>query len=258
VTLRSRVLGIGFLLVLSACHPTLPEVPLEAVPAAPLLAPLAARRAAFRGLKALARVEVVRKGRRRVYESVAILQQQFQKFKIEGYGPLGSPMFSLLWDGSDITAWKEGEKEPMRLGPFGLERILGIPISPEDLAAVLSGNIPAVPASETSARCAAAGWCYLELPEREGRWRVKTAPSAGGPRLEGMELFQSDGEKPVLQSAFFYPPGDTGRPSSYPTRVLVSAPRRGVELSVSFVEADWNVQVEDGLFTLISGEGVGL
>jgi hypothetical protein len=257
--MQSRLLGIGFLLVISACHPAPPEVPLEAVPVSPLLSPLEARRTAFRGLKAVARVEVDRKGRKRVYESVAIMQQQFRKFKIEGYGPLGSPIFSLLWDGIDVTAWKEGEKEPMRLGPFGLERIIGIPVSPDDLAALLSANIPAVPAaSDASARCAAAGWCYLELLEKEGRWRLKVIPSAGGPRLEGMELFRSGGERPVLQGTFSYPFGDNGQLSSYPTRVLVIAPGRGVELSVSFQEADWDVPVEDGLFTLLPGEGAGL
>ena len=258
--MRSRLFGLWCaLLLLSACHPPLQEIPLSEVPVGPLLQPLVQQRDSFRGMKAVARVEVQRKSRKRVYESVAILEQSIHKLKVEGYGPLGSRLFALLWDGNAIQALRPGETEPYHVGSFGLESMLGIAIAPQDLCSILSGNIPAVPDdAEVTAGCASAGWCAVDVRGRDRRWKFRVRPTGGphnGPRLEGVELFS--GDRPAFRSMFFYPPGVPSEQGTGPERIVVTDSDRGVSLLVLFEEADWNVPVDDGLFTLSFPEGNG-
>lgn len=98
--------------LLSACFVAPPEIPLHEVPAGPIVAALQQQRRSFTGMKAVARVETGRKGRKRVYESVAILQQRFDKLRIEGYGPMGESIFALVWDGTDVLVRKAGSLNP--------------------------------------------------------------------------------------------------------------------------------------------------
>ena len=242
--------------LLSACFVVQPEIPLYEVPAEPIVAALQQQRHSFVGMKAVARVETDRKGRKRVYESVAILQRRFDKLRIEGYGPMGESIFALVWDGVDVMVRKAGESEPVKVGQFGLERIVGVPLSPADLCSILSGNIPSTPDDAgATVRCAQAGWCLVDLRHDDQRWRVKIEPKGGAHgdlRIDAIELYR--GERVVFRSAFTYL--QEGANQQLPTWILVDNPDRGVSVTVAYQDVDVNVPVEDGAFVL-DGEGAG-
>jgi len=244
--------------LLSACVAAPPEIPLHEVPAGPIVTALQQRRHAFTGMKAVARVETERKGRKRVYESVAILQRRFEMLRVEAYGPMGESIFALVWDGKDVLVRKAGEPEPVKVGQFGLERIMGVPLSPADLCSILSGNVPAIPDNAGAVvRCAQAGWCLVDLRHDDQRWRVKIEPKGGangGLRIETIELYR--GERVVLRSAFTYRTEGANRPLPDPTGIRIDDPDRDTSVTVAYEDVDMNVPVEDSAFVL-GGDGAG-
>lgn len=210
-------------------------------------------------MKAVARVETERKGRKRVYESVAILQQRFDKLRVEGYGPMGELIFALVWDGRDVLVRKAGESEPTQVGQFGLERIMGVPLSPADLCSILSGNIPSIPDSTgASVRCAQAGWCFVDFRHDDLHWRVKIEPRGGANgdvRIETIELYRN--ERVVFRSAFTYLKEGVNQLLPNPTGIHIDSPDRKVSFTVAYQDADMNVTVDDSAFVL-GGEGGGI
>jgi hypothetical protein len=210
-------------------------------------------------MKAVARVETERKGKKRVYESVAILQQRFDKLRVEGYGPMGESVFALVWDGTNVLVRKAGESEPMNVGQFGLERILGVSLSPADLCSILSGNIPNISdASGASVRCAPAGWCLMDLHQGDQHWKVKIEPTGGAKgdlRIETMELYRN--ERLILRSAFVYIKEGVNKVYPDPIRIRIDNPDRDISVTVAYEDVDRNVQVDDTDFVL-GGEGGGL
>lgn len=242
--------------LLSACFAAPPEIPLHEIPAGPIVTALQQRRRSFTGMKAVARVETERKGRKRVYESVAILQQRFAKLRVEGYGPLGETIFALVWDGKDVLVRKAGESEQIAVGQFGIERIVGVPLSPADLCSILSGNIPGIPDNAgATAGCAQAGWCVVDLRHDDQRWRVKIEPKGGvngDLRIEAIELYR--GKRVVFRSAFAYVKEGVNQVFPEPTWILIDSPDRDMSVTVAYEEVDMNVPVEDDVFVL-GGEG---
>lgn len=242
--------------LLSACFVAPPEIPLHEGPAEPVVTALQQRRRSFTGMKAVARVETERKGRKRAYESVAILQQRFDKLRVEGYGPMGESLFALVWDGKDVLVRKAGESEPVKVGQFGLERIMGVPLSPADLCSILSGNIPNIPDNAgASVRCAEAGWCFVDLRHEDQHWRVKIEPNGGANgdvRIDAIELYR--GERVVFRSAFAYFREGVNQVFLNPTVIRIESPDRDMSVTVAYEDADMNVPVEDGAFVL-GGEG---
>lgn len=249
--MKTRVLLSAIVFpLLSACVAAPPEIPLHEVPAGPIVTVLQQRRQAFTGMKAVARVETERKGRKRVYESVAILQQRFDKLRIEGYGPLGESLFALVWDGTDVLVRKAGESEPMKVGQFGLERIIGVPLSPADLCSILSGNLPNIPENAgAGVRCAEAGWCFVDLRHDDQRWRVKFEPTGGANgdlRIDAIELYR--GERVVFRSAFAYLKEGVNQVFPDPTWIFIESPDRDMSVTVFYEDVDRNVPVEDNAF----------
>lgn len=257
--MKTRVLLSAIVFpLLSACFVVPPEIPLHEVPAGPIVTVLQQRRQAFTGMKAVARVETERKGRKRVYESVAILQQRFDKLRIEGYGPMGESLFTLVWDGTDVLVRKAGESEPMKVGQFGLERIIGVPLSPANLCSIFSGNLPNIPENAgATVRCAEAGWCFVDLRHDDQRWRVKIEPKGGSNgdlRIDAIELYRD--ERVVFRSAFAYLKEGVNQVFPDPTWIRIESPDRDMSVTVFYEEVDRNAPVEDGAFVL-GGEGGG-
>ena len=257
--MKTRVLlSVIVLPLLSACVATPPEIPLHEVPAGPIVTVLQQRRLSFTGMKAVARVETERKGRKRVYESVAILQQRFDKLRVEAYGPMGETVFALVWDGTDILVRKADEPEPMQVGQFGLERIIGVPLLPADLCSILSGNVPGIPeGSGASVRCAQAGWCLVDLHHDDQLWRIKIEPKGGvngDLRIDTIEQYR--GKRVVFRSAFTYRKEGVNQVVPDPTGIHIESPDRAVSVTVAYEDVDRNVIVEDGAFVL-GGEGAG-
>ncbi len=256
--MRIRLFGTALLLILSACHVPPPEFPVNEVPAEPLLRKLSEQRSSFVGMKAVARVTIERAGRTRVYESVAILQQEFRKLKVEAYGPLGEPLVALLWDGSDVLVRKQGEIEPTKVGQFGLERLLGVSVSPASLCALLTGNVPVVTdAARIRAGCDPGGKrCVLEMwnSDDDVGWHVVLVPEAADSdsrlTVSGADLYR--GSRLVLRSRFdrlgSSPAGQV------PKRVAIEDPGRKVRFVVDYQEAEAGIPVGDSSFTFAPEE----
>jgi len=248
---RTR-LAIALLPLLFSCAPLRSEIPMTEVPSAPLAQELDRRRSSFSGLKAAARVQTERKGRKRVYESVAFLQQGQSKFRIEGYGPLGEPVFGALWDGKDLMLRMPGEADFARAGPWAFERLIGFPLAPSELAAVISGNVPPpLKTEEARARCSEDGRCVVEFRTDVARWLVQIVP-ADPFRIESGERYRGDDlaytarfDSPEMISGYLFP-----------KRVTVESADRKARLLIEYQDVEVNVPVEDSAF-LLNGAGAG-
>jgi hypothetical protein len=250
VRIRTRF-AIALLPLLFSCAPPRPEIPMTEVPAAPLVQELDRRRGSFTGLKAAARVQTERKGRKRVYESVAFLQQGQAKFRIEGFGPLGESVFEALWDGKDLMLRMPGE-DFVRTGPWAFERLIGFPLTPSELAAVLSGNVPPSRKSEEAkARCSEEGRCLVEFRTDDARWRVHIVPAAPF-RIESGERYRGSD---LVYTARFDSQEMIGG-YLFPKRVTVENADRKAALTIEYQDVEVNVPVEDSVF-LVNGEGTG-
>jgi len=245
-------LAIALLPLLFSCAAPRPEIPMTEVPAAPLVQELDRRRGSFSGLKAAARVQTERKGRKRVYESVAFLQQGQSKFRIEGYGPLGEPVFGALWDGKDLMLRMPGEADFARAGPWAFERLIGFPLAPSELAAVISGNVPpSLKTEEARARCSEDGRCVVEFRTDVARWLVQIVP-ADPFRIESGERYRGDD---LAYTARFDSPEMIGG-YLFPKRVTVESADRKARLLIEYQDVEVNVPVEDSAF-LLNGAGAG-
>jgi outer membrane lipoprotein-sorting protein len=223
--------AIVLLPLLFSCAPPRPEIPMTEVPAAQLVQELDHRRGSFSGLKAAARVQTERKGRKRVYESVAFLQKDQAKFRIEGYGPLGESVFGALWDGKDLMLRRSGEADFARVGQWAFERLIGFPLAPSELAAVLSGNVPpARKTEEVRARCSEDGRCVVDYRTDDARWRVHIVPAVPFDPLE------------MIRGYLF------------PKRVTVENADRKATLTIEYQDVEVNVPIEDSAFLLNGAE----
>jgi hypothetical protein len=238
--------AIALLPLLFSCAPPRPEIPMVEVPAVPLMQELERRRGSFSGLKAAARVQTERKGRKRVHESVAFLQQGLAKFRIEGYGPLGEPVFEALWDGKDLMLRTPGEADFVRTGAWAFERLIGFPLAPSELAAVLSGNAPpSRKGEEAQARCSEDGRCVVEFRTDDARWRVRVVP-ADPFRIESADRYRGDD---LVYTARFGAQEMIGG-YLFPKRVTVESADRKAALTIEYQDVEVNVPVEDSAFLL--------
>jgi outer membrane lipoprotein-sorting protein len=236
--------AIALLPLLFSCAPPRPEIPMTEVPAAPLVQELDARRASFSGLKAVARVQTERRGRKHVYESVAFLQQGQAKFRIEGYGPLGESVFDALWDGKDLMLRMPGEADFTRVGQWSFERLIGFPFAPSELAAILSGNVPPPRKNEVArARCSEDSRCVVEFGTDDARWRAHIVP-ADPFRIEYGERYR--GDDLVYTARFDVQESINGY--LFPKRITVESADRKAALTIEFQDVEVNVSVNDSAF----------
>jgi hypothetical protein len=130
--------------------------------------------------------------------------------------------------------------------------MLALPISPADLSALLTGNVPAFPAAARArAGCGSDGKCIVDLGYDDLRLRVFFAPGAlaGDRVVEGAELRR--GNSLVFRSDFVRPVGASA--AEIPRRIVIENPDEKVRLIVDYEEAE-TVSVEDALFAFPPGE----
>ena len=246
----------------SGCVLRKPEIGLPEVPAGELVRALEQRRQSFSGLKAVASVQVMRKGRKRSYDTVGVVLASQSKLRIEAYGPLGQSLLALVWDGKEPVLRLSGRDTDMRPGQFGLERILGVGMEMRDLCAVLSGNIPDTAGTAgAKAFCGPArpaggpdGACVVELRQGEmvrRAWlRRPQSESAGEIKLRMYEVYRS--ESLLFRATFEQVETISGYP--LPMRVILENPDKNATLTVAYDDVDVNVPIDDELFTLPAAE----
>jgi hypothetical protein len=241
--------------LLFSCAPKTIEIPMTEAPPDRLVQALTDRARSFRTLRALADVTVARKDRRRSFDTVAVLVDGRERFKLEAFGPLGQSIASVLWAGGDVLVDMNGEQRVLPQRGAGLERVLGAEVEPAELCAILSGNIPDLPGpARPTLRCAANNICVLEL--RDGERAVKVYPAMGwepGPSILPMfEVYQDT--KLVYRVRY----GEFRQTAGYdlPRQIVVETPAKQISLKVNYAEADVNMLLDPALF-LIPGPGGG-
>ncbi|MDA8100576.1 MAG: hypothetical protein M0042_13245 [Nitrospiraceae bacterium] len=253
--MNSRILRWPLVaLILSACHAAPPTLSLTTIPAEPLVEKLEQRSRSFSGLKAAARVETEHQGRKRSYESVAVLLQGAGKLRVEGYDPLGTPQFAVLWSGGDILFRRGAEGTFRQMSREDLVRLLGVTLLPGDLCSLLSGNVPSAPRdSAPTAGCRTEGHCVVEFRKNGLLWRVFVSRPDDQPEglaIEAAEVY--DGGSLVFRSTFLAQERINGY--LFPRRVVIEQPARAVRLTVEYEDLEVNVPVDDSLFLPEGGD----
>lgn len=233
--------------LLFSCYPKRPELTGAEVPAGPIVDALEQQRLSLSSLKAVASMEIVRRGKKRVFDTVGIVFDARRRLRMEAVGPLGLPIVTLVWDGAEIGL-RLPDGRIMKPGQAGIERILGLGVDARELCAVLSGTVVEITRPEDArAYCAQNGVCVVELTVGDLARRVSVSISAGPApvRLIAQELYQAD------QLLFRARYGREDKASGpLPKTVVIENPEKKVSLTVEYAEADVNVPVADDAFTL--------
>lgn len=245
-----------FLLFLLSCAPLMPEPPMDEVPAGPLLDSQEQRLRSFATLAATARLHVERKGRKRSFESVAVLVRGQERLRIEAYGLLGESLAGLLWNGDALRLRPPGYPHYVPAPAAAMERLFGFALEPAELCAALAGTAWSFGARDSAtARCGDTGLCALDL--RRGSHRVRVwfdfnkEPWDGMPRsydvyLDGTLLYRVRYDGAATSSGFLLP-----------KTVVIESAHAAAALTVEYDDADVNAPLPEGAFTPDTGEGGG-
>lgn len=252
-------LRVAFIIIplLFACAPKKPEMPMTEVPAGPLLRALEQQRHSFRGLKALASVQIQRLGNKRTLESVGIVLDGQRRLRMEAYGPLGQSIMALVWDGKDVLLRRPGSDRVERQGQDGIEELLGEGLDVRELCAVLSGNVPEpVQPYRASQFCGLnSSDCVLEIRQGSSVRRMQIVYPASGsanePRLISQELYRSG--KLIYQVRFDQV--EYISQHGLPMKIEIENPDQHLLLTIEYTsEIGVNTPVNDDAFTLSDGE----
>ncbi len=246
-----RLLALIALLFLFACAPRKPEMFTISVPAGPFLHYLEQRRDSFSSLKAIAHVEIDKRGRKRTFESVGVVVDDQRRFRLEAYGPLGQSLMAVVWNGEDVFIRMPNEDKVVRTGPAGLEKLLGQGLVPQEICAALSGNIPEAGLSvAASQRCSQEGDCIIELSNKESVRRIQIRRAVSGstksPQIQHYEMYRSD--KILFRTRF-----DQYEEISHyllPTHIIIESHDKSQSMTVTYGDIELNSPVNDDAFTL--------
>ncbi len=240
---------VALVLLATSCRLRPPEISLPEVPAGPLVLALDAQRQRLSGLKAVARVETERRGKRRSFESVAIVMDGHGRLRVDGYGPLGESLFTLLWNGDAVLFRRADDQEFLSVGQAGLERALGVALSPADLTAALGGNVMLPQADDVMVRagCGQDSRCLIQVPGDRGVRRiylVRPTGEAARAVAEGEDRY--DGGTLVYRGRFEERAVLSGY--SFPMLIQLENPDRALRLQIRYEDVELNVPVDEGLF----------
>ena len=247
----SRLIHLCTILFLCSCLPKKPEISLTSLPAGPLLDYLERHEQSFVTLRAIARLEVVKRGRKRALDSVGIVIDGDKRLRMEAYGPLGQSLMAFVWDGRYVLLRMPGEEKVTRSGPEGLEKLFGKGLEPSELCTVLSGNIPGIISGSAAVlRCGQENDCTLELRHDDLIRRVfLKKPSSGSsqePRVLSQELFRAG--KLVYEVTY----ERTQEISHYrlPLNIVVENPDKNLQLTVHYTDVEVNTPLSEESFIL--------
>jgi hypothetical protein len=244
----SRFFVLITLLLLFSCLPKKPAIPGTEVPAGPLVLALEQQRKSFISLKAIASVDIFKRGKKRSFETVGIVFDARRRLRVEAFGPLGQSIVALVWDGNDVwlRLQDDGIKKP---GKAGIERILGMSMEAKEFCAILSGTITEIiRPQDARAFCTHDGSCVIESHEDDLVRRVRVLSTSSSPtiRVASQELYRAE----TLVYRVSYDQTDTISQGALPRKLVLENPEKQATLSVEYTEADMNVPVSEDTFTL--------
>jgi hypothetical protein len=245
-----RLIALLVVLFLFSCLPKKIEIPGTEVPAGPLVRALEAQRRSFTGLRAIASVEVVRRGKKRNFETVGIVLDAQRRLRVEVFGPLGQSLIALVWDGNDVMLRMQDDDRIRRPGQAGIEKLLGMNVEAKDLCAIFSGTIAEITRPlDARVFCTQNNTCVVELPEPDAVRRIRVLPPSASPvavRIAVQELYRSN----ALVYRTRYERMQEVSHVLLPRSIVIENPEKGVTITIEYTEADVNVNVSDDTFTL--------
>jgi len=251
----SRLISLILILLLFACFPKKPEIPLTEVAAGPLLQALKQRRQSFGGLKAVASVQVTKWGRKRTFDTVGIVLDGQRRLRMEAYGPLGQTIIALVWDGKDVLLHRPDNDKVERQGQAGLDQILGQGLDMQEFCALLSGNVPELIRPYAAVQfCGQNGDCVLEVRHddslRRAQVQYSTSGSSEGPRLVSQELSRSG---KLMYEARFDRMEQVAR-YRLPMKIEIENPNDNLLLTIEYSDVEMNAPIGDEAFMFSDGE----
>jgi hypothetical protein len=253
-----RLIALIVIPLLFSCLPKKPEIPGTEVPAGPLVQALEEQRRSFTALKAIASVQIVRRGEKHFFDTVGIVIDAQRRLRVEAFGPLGQSLIALVWDGNDLLLRMQDDDRIMRPGQAGIERLLGMSVEAKDLCAILSGTITEITRPlDARVFCTQNNDCVIELPEGDTVRRVRVLPPSAGPapavRIAVQELYRSD---TVVYRATYERMQEVSH-VLLPRTIVLENPGKGVTITIEYADTDVILTAADDAFTL-SDQGTGI
>jgi len=218
----------------------------------PILARLAERAAAVRSLSGMLALEVWR-GDERVRLRQLLLVVRPDKVRVDTLSPFDQPLAMMASDGQTLTIYSL-ENKRYEQGPAttsNLSRLLRLPLSGDELTAVLAGGVP-IPAGVTPTLTwdAEAGAHVLEFVDGRRRQRVSLEPAAW--RLVELRAWDGDTPRYVARFGDFDGEGLT----AVPRRMRFEVPGESLRVDARFEDYTLNFTPPADAFTIPVPSGI--
>jgi outer membrane lipoprotein-sorting protein len=220
----------------------------------PILARLAERAAAVRSLSGMLSLEVWR-GDERVRLRQLLLVVRPDKVRVDTLSPFDQPLAMMASDGQTLTIYSL-ENKRYEQGPattVNLSRLLRLPLSGDELTAVLAGGVP-IPAGITPTLSwdAETGTHVLEFVDGRRRQRVSLEPVAW--RLVELRAWDGDAPRYVARFGDFDGEGLT----AVPRRMRFEVPAESLRVDARFEDFTLNVAPPADAFTIPPPRGISV
>ena len=218
-------------------------------------------RTKVRAIRAEARVEQWgRDGR--IRGTVLMFAERPESVRFDAMTQMG-PASILTSDGAEfaLTDLRENRYLTGPTCPENIARLLGIPMSGEQVTLFLLGSTPQIDATEESIECTGDGTYLITLrgggERQEIELAVRDADMEAAPEQQHLRLVRSelfDGEGTVWRATFddwrvvADPDSTEGMGIAMPYEIRFEHPRENADTTVKFEQIDLNVEVPDDAF----------
>lgn len=218
----------------------------------PVLAKLAERAAAVKSLSGMLALEVWQ-GDERVRLRQLVMVVRPDRIRVDTLSPFDQPLAMMASDGRTLTVYslehKRYEQGPAT--PANLARLLRLPLSGEELTALLAGGAPVPPGATTTLDWDdELGAHLLEITSGSRRQRIWVEPAAY--RTVGLRTWE--GDRTVLAARFGDYDGEG--PTAVPRRMRFEVPGQDLRVDARFEDHTLNVEPPADAFTIPPPQGI--
>ena len=219
---------------------------------APVLARLAERSHALTSLSGMISLEVWR-GDERVKLRQLLLVQRPDHIRVDTLSPFDQPLAMMASDGQSVTIYSLEQRryEQGPATPDHLARLLRLPLTGDELTAVLAGGVPVRPdAQATLDWDDTAGAYILDLRTPERRQRLLVEPVAF--RISEIRTYQGD----TLVFVARFGDYDGEGPTAVPQRMRFEVPAEKMRVDAQFDDHTVNVTPPADAFVIPVPRGI--
>jgi len=246
-----RIITVAVLFLLVACAPPKAEIPLNEIPAGPLLQALDEHRQSFRSLKGLASIEIKKWGMTRTIENAGIIIDRQNRLRLDAYGPLGNVLMAMIWDGGKPSFFSPEDETLKKQGTAALDQLFGDGLDMRELCALLSGTVPASFQTGTAIQwCGHNNECLLQIQGKDTVRKITViypaSHEAKEPGIISEEFYRNGG--PLYKARFHH--RKTVSPF-IPMIIKIERPSQNVSITISYQEVDVNIPINKEDFLLM-------